>query len=230
MTTRRLTEPPHQGPAALERGPELFERGAQWGASPTEEPQPAWSLLQQDQGHRGEYFCWWVVSELKSWSNTMIFHILRIQYKIYQNNILNVWYYISFSPPERKKKLTNNCQGWTSWTRWTWTTTKLRSSDPDSLKVITFRKIRPALMRLMCSVRLKLTIFCDHWVLGAVDVLGKWYNWCTHSDWSWVISCQSVVDVVCSGMPRVTSLKLDYNKIKTIHDEAFYGLEGLSNS
>ena len=27
-------------------------------------------------------------------------------------------------------------------------------------------------------------------------------------------------------MPRVTSLKLDYNKIKTIHDEAFYGLEG----
>ena len=87
MTTRRLTEPPHQGPAALERGPELVERGAQWGASSTQEPQPAWSLLQQDQGHRGEYFCWWVVSELKSWRNTMIFHILRIQYRIYQNNI-----------------------------------------------------------------------------------------------------------------------------------------------
>ena len=34
------------------------------------------------------------------------------------------------------------------------------------------------------------------------------------------------IDDIWSGMPRVTSLKLDYNKIKTIHDEAFYGLEG----
>ena len=33
------------------------------------------------------------------------------------------------------------------------------------------------------------------------------------------------IDDIWSGMPRVTSLKLDYNKIKTIHDEAFYGLE-----
>ena len=28
------------------------------------------------------------------------------------------------------------------------------------------------------------------------------------------------------GMPRVTSLKLDYNKIRSINDEAFWGLEG----
>ena len=28
------------------------------------------------------------------------------------------------------------------------------------------------------------------------------------------------------GMPRVTSLKLDYNKIRSIDDEAFWGLEG----
>ena len=37
----QMTKPPHQGPAPLERGPELFERGAQRGASSTEEPQPA---------------------------------------------------------------------------------------------------------------------------------------------------------------------------------------------
>ena len=36
-------------------------------------------------------------------------------------------------------------------------------------------------------------------------------------------------DDVFAGLPRVTSLKLDYNKIKTIHDEAFYGLEGWLN-
>ena len=38
-----------------------------------------------------------------------------------------------------------------------------------------------------------------------------------------------LIDDIWSGMPRVTSLKLDYNKIKTIHDEAFYGLEGWLN-
>ena len=37
---------------------------------------------------------------------------------------------------------------------------------------------------------------------------------------------ESTGDHFCSGMPRVTSLKLDYNKINKIHDEAFYGLEG----
>ena len=37
---------------------------------------------------------------------------------------------------------------------------------------------------------------------------------------------ESTGDHFCSGVPRVTSLKLDYNKINKIHDEAFYGLEG----
>ena len=41
QVTQGLTAPPHQGPAPLERGPELSERGAQRGASSTEEPQPA---------------------------------------------------------------------------------------------------------------------------------------------------------------------------------------------
>ena len=47
-----------QGSPPVECGAELVERGAQRGLAPAEKPQPARPLLQQNQVHRGEHFCW----------------------------------------------------------------------------------------------------------------------------------------------------------------------------
>ena len=39
----------------------------------------------------------------------------------------------------------------------------------------------------------------------------------------------NIVEGNFEGMPRLTSLALDYNKIEHIHSEAFRGLEGISD-
>ena len=54
----QLPEFPSQLPPSAELGQELLEGGAQRGLAPAEEPQPARVILQQNQAHRGEHFCW----------------------------------------------------------------------------------------------------------------------------------------------------------------------------